>query len=204
MPGYYLIVAILHSRDIVNTAELTISEGYRKLDDDILYVHSRRYARSETTCRCCLHLYYNLTRRARAIDAFNEALFAYRQKVGSGKPVAAEQQAYDKYFIVKTQPRNGGRRSLFNTEAREHHSCRYAGFQALLSGSSKDSVEAMRVCQDKGSVENCFDELKNTLDMKRLRMHTLSSINGRQFIRFISRIPHRYNLAGKSGCIAVL
>jgi hypothetical protein len=119
MPGYYLIVVILHSRDIANTAELTISEGYRKLDDDILYVHFCRYARGETTYRCCLHLYYNLTRWARAINAFNEALFEYRQKVESGKPAAAQQQAFDKYLIVKTTLKRGGD-GLFSIPRREN------------------------------------------------------------------------------------
>lgn len=33
-------------------------EGYRKLDDEILYVHSRLYPWRESKSRCYLHLYY--------------------------------------------------------------------------------------------------------------------------------------------------
>lgn len=37
-------------------------------------------------------------------------------------------------------------------------------------------------------VEKCFDNLKNQLDMKRLRMHSAASVDGRLFIQFISLI----------------
>ena len=68
------------------------------------------------------------------------------------------------------------------------HINRYAGFQALLSNGIKDPVEAMRVYRDKDAVEKCFDDLKNSLDMKRLRMHTSATVDGRLFVQFIALI----------------
>ena len=162
-------------------------EGYRKLDDEILYVHSRQYPWGEAKRRCYLHLYYNATNRAREVDAFNETLFQYRQEVESGKPVAEHQKAYDDYLIVKTTPKRGMKVS-FNTEAINRHISRYAGFQALLSSGIKNPVEAMGVYRDKDSVEKCFDDLKNGLDMKRLRMHSSSTVDGRLFVQFIALI----------------
>jgi transposase len=162
-------------------------EGYRKLDDEILYVHSRQYPWGEARRRCYLHLYYNATNRAREVDAFNETLFQYRQEVESGKPVAEHQKAYDDYLIVKTTPKRGMKVS-FNTEAINRHISRYAGFQALLSSGIKNPVEAMGVYRDKDSVEKCFDDLKNGLDMKRLRMHSSSTVDGRLFVQFIALI----------------
>jgi transposase len=64
----------------------------------------------------------------------------------------------------------------------------YAGFQGLLSNGIKDPVEAMKVYRDKDAVEKCFDDLKNSLDMKRLRMHTSASVDGRLFVQFIALI----------------
>ena len=46
-------------------------EGYRKLDDEILYVHSLLYPWGKDNRRCYLHLYYNARRRATAVDRFN-------------------------------------------------------------------------------------------------------------------------------------
>ena len=38
----------------------------------------------------------------------------------------------------------------------------------------------------KDIVENCFDDLKNRLDMKRLRIHSSEVVDGRMFIQFIA------------------
>jgi transposase len=65
---------------------------------------------------------------------------------------------------------------------------RYAGFQALLTNSIKSPTEALQIYRDKDVVEKCFDDLKNQLDMKRLRMHTSSTVDGRLFVRFIALI----------------
>jgi len=162
-------------------------DGYRKFDDEILYVHSRLYPWGEGKRRCYLHLYYNAGNHARAVDAFNEALFLYRQEIESGHPVPAHQKAYEEFLTVKTTPKRG-MKVYFNTETINRHISRYSGFQALLSSGIKDPIEAMQVYRDKDSVEKCFDDLKNSLDMKRLRMHSSSTVDGRLFVQFIALI----------------
>ena len=47
-------------------------EGYQKLDDEILYVHTRLYPWGKDNRRCYLHLYYNALARAHAVDQFSE------------------------------------------------------------------------------------------------------------------------------------
>jgi len=162
-------------------------EGYRKLDDEILYVHSRLYPWGKEKRRCYLHLYFNASNRAKDVDKFNEELLQYKDEIESGKPVADHQKAYDDFIIQKTTPKRGLQVS-FNAEAVSQHISRYAGFQALLSNGIKDPVEAMRVYRDKDAVEKCFDDLKNSLDMKRLRMHTSATVDGRLFVQFIALI----------------
>lgn len=162
-------------------------DGYRKLDDEILYVHSRLYPWGKQRRRCYLHLYYNATNRARDVDRFNEELLQYKSEIESGRLVADHQKAYEDFFIQKTTPKRGLQVS-FNSAAVRQHISRYAGFQALLSNGIKDPVEAMRVYRDKDAVEKCFDDLKNSLDMKRLRMHTSATVDGRLFVQFIALI----------------
>ena len=161
--------------------------GYRKLDDEILYVHSRLYPWGEKNHRCYLHLYYNAKSHAKDVDMFNGELLEYKQELESGKPVKEHQKAYDNFFIQKKTPKRGLQVS-YNTEAISQHISRYAGFQGLLSNGIKDPIEAMRVYRDKDAVEKCFDDLKNSLDMKRLRMHQSSTVDGRLFIQFIALI----------------
>lgn len=162
-------------------------EGYRKIGDEILYVHSRLYPWGQANRRCYLHLYYNATSRAKDVDAFNEDLLRYKQELESGEPVAARQKAYDDFFIQKTTPKRGLSVS-YNTAAISRHISRYAGFHALLSHGIKDPVMAMGVYRDKDSVEKCFDDLKNSLDMRRLRMHKSAAVDGRLFVQFIALI----------------
>ena len=161
--------------------------GYRKLDDEILYVHSRLYPWGEKNHRCYLHLYYNAKSHAKDVDMFNGELLEYKQELESGNPVKEHQKAYDNFFIQKKTPKRGLHVS-YNTEAISQHISRYAGFQGLLSNGIKDPIEAMRVYRDKDAVEKCFDDLKNSLDMKRLRMHQSSTVDGRLFIQFIALI----------------
>jgi len=162
-------------------------EGYRKLDDEVLYVHTRLYPWGEKRRRCYLHLYYNAMNRAAAIDRFNEQLLGYKQELESGNTLAAHQDAYDSYFMIKSTPKRG-RKISYNTEAVSAYINRYAGFQALLSHGIKDPVQAMQIYRDKDTVEKCFDDLKNTLDMKRLRMHSSSTVDGRLFVQFIALV----------------
>jgi transposase len=162
-------------------------EGYQKIENEILYVHSIQHRWGECKRRCYLHLYFNAHARADAIDQFNQQLFRYREELESGNIIQGHQEAYDTFFIVKTTPKRGIKIS-YNTEAVNKHIKRYVGFQALLSNSIKDPVKALQVYREKDVVEKCFDDLKNQLDMKRLRVHSSSTVDGRLFVQFIALI----------------
>lgn len=162
-------------------------EGYQKLDDEFLYVNTRLYPWGDKRNRCYLHLFYNARARADAVDKFNEELFKYKKELESDNQNSKHQSAYDTYFIIKTTPKRG-RKVTFNMPAVSQYIKRYAGFQALLSNSIKDPVKALQVYRDKDVVEKCFDDLKNQLDMKRLRMHSSRTTDGRLFVQFIALI----------------
>jgi transposase len=162
-------------------------EGYQKLDDEILYVHSRLHPWGKDKRRCYLHLYYNAHARANAVDKFSEELVGYKKELESGKLINANQEAYDTFFVVKTTPKRGIQVS-YNTQAVNQYINRYAGFQALLTNSIKSPTESLQIYRDKDIVEKCFDDLKNQLDMKRLRMHSSATVDGRLFVQFIALI----------------
>lgn len=162
-------------------------EGYRMVDEEILYIHTRLYPWGKDHRRCYLHLYYNAHAKAAAVDRFSRKLVAYKEELESGKLDSSHQNSYDMFFIVKNTPKRGIQVS-YNTEAVRTYTSRYAGFQALLSHGTKDPAEALQVYRDKDIVEKCFDDLKNQLDMKRLRMHSQKRIDGRLFVQFIALI----------------
>jgi len=162
-------------------------QGYRKIDDEILYVHSRLYPWGKNNRRCYLHLYYNASMRASSVDRFSEKLVIYKEELESKKLTLEHQEAYDAFFVIKTTPKKGMKVS-YNNEAISQYINRYAGFQALLTNVIKDPVEALQVYRNKDVVEKCFDDLKNQLDMKRLRMHSSAAVDGRLFVQFIALI----------------
>ena len=162
-------------------------DGYQELDDEILYVDTRLYPWGDKRHRCYLHLYYNAKSRADAVDQFNKDLVVYRQELESGKRNSKHEPAYEEFFTIKTTPKRGVK-VTYNKEAISKHIGRYTGFQALLSNSIKDPVKALQVYRDKDVVEKSFDDLKNQLDMKRLRMHSSRTTDGRLFVQFIALI----------------
>ena len=85
-------------------------------------------------------------------------------------------------------PLTRGTKVSYNNEAVNQYIKRYAGFQAILTNAIKDPVETLQIYRDKDMVEKCFDDLKNQLDMKRLRMHSSEAVNGRLFVQFIALI----------------
>ena len=82
-------------------------EGYQKLDDEILYVHTRLYPWGKDNRRCYLHLYYNAQARANAVDRFTEELIGYKEELESGKLNNAHQEENDAFFVIKTTPKRG-------------------------------------------------------------------------------------------------
>ena len=88
---------------------------------------------------------------------------------------------------MKSTPKRGIKVS-YNTEAISQYINRYAGFQAILSNDIKDPVTALQVYRDKDVVEKCFDDMKNQLDMKLLRVHSSEVVDGRLFVQFIALI----------------
>ncbi len=104
-----------------------------------------------------------------------------------GSLVKERQDAYDTFFIIKDTPVRG-RKVSFNNEVVQKYRKKYSGYYVLFSNSIKDSNEALQVYRNKDSVEKCFDDLKNRLDMKRLRVHSAPVMESRIFVQFISLI----------------
>lgn len=57
---------------------------------------------------------------------------------------------------------------------------------------TKDVTEALRSYRQKDVIEKGVDDLENDLDMKRLRIHSNTAMEGRIFIQFVSLILTTY------------
>ena len=162
-------------------------QGYRKIDEEVLYVYTKLLSWGEDKRRCYLHLFFNSQRAAETYDGFIDQLLTYKEELEDGKRVQAHEQYYQQFFLARETPKRGLKVSL-NLQAIEAHKNQYSGFFAILTTDIKDPVEALQVYREKDVVEKCFDDLKNSQDMKCIRMNTSKSMDSRLFIQFLSLI----------------
>ena len=65
------------------------------------------------------------------------------------------------------------------------HNC---GIFCILSNTNLSSEKVLEIYRRKDTIEKGFDEIKNHIDMKRLRVHSESAIEGKLFCAFIALI----------------
>lgn len=79
----------------------------------------------------------------------------------------------------------------------------YEGYMVVISNDLKDVKDVFYTYRRKDVVEKAFDNLKNDLDVKRLKVHSTKSLKGKMFIVFIALIlkTYIYNETIKNGNI---
>jgi transposase len=92
---------------------------------------------------------------------------------------------FSKYLNIKRTAKN--LKSSRNKKKIEND-LKYKGYLVLLSNDIADPKEAAYVYRIKDRIEKAFDNLKNDLDLKRLRIHSNNAMRGRLFIAFIALI----------------
>lgn len=170
-----------------NRQSMQNPEGYRKQEGEILYVRTKLYPWGDMRRRCYVHLYYNSFIAAYTFNDFTEQLITCKQELETDNLVIAHEDMYKTFFTIKETPVRG-RKVSFNNEAIEKYRNRYAGFYVILTNDIKNPMQALRIYRDKDTIEKCFDDLKNQLDMKRLRVQSSAAMDGRLFVQFIALI----------------
>ena len=155
--------------------------------DEALYAVTELYKWGKKKHRAYLHLYYNAEQAASDFDSFTRKLIAYKEELESGKRLKDNEEYYQRYFIVKETPKRG-MKIIFNDSEIQKYRKQYSGFFCILSNKIKSAKKALDLYRTKDVVENSFDDLKNSLDMKRLRVHTSSNMDSRLFLQFIALI----------------
>jgi transposase len=156
-------------------------------ENEALYTATELHKWGQNKHRGYLHLYYNAERAASDFDRFTRKLISYRDELLSEKPLKEHEDFYQRYLIVRKTPKRGLRVSYNEEEIRKYRD-RYSGFVCIYSNTIKRAVEALYVYRNKDVVENCFDDLKNQLDMKRLRVHSATAMDCRLFLQFLSLV----------------
>jgi transposase len=104
------------------------------------------------------------------------------------------QSDYKKYLIITKKATEQGEKVEavnFNHEAIEAARKRFGKF-CLMSSNEGNALEVLRIYRDREVVESHFDDLKNTLDSNRFRVHTSQAMKSRIFLQFLALILTNY------------
>lgn len=141
--------------------------------------------------RIYIHIYYDSLKAELDNKRFIHRLLQCHDELEGHNEKAENRAFYEKYFIVKDLPKRG-RKVMYNEDAIRRHRQSSLGWFVMISNKTKDATEALRSYRQKDAVEKGFDNLKNDLDMKRLRIHSNAALEGRIFIQFIALILTSY------------
>lgn len=134
------------------------------------------------------HVFYNAVKATRT----REDLYAHITSLKAIAEVKPEESLKDpehiKYLIIRQSVnKNAGYTVNVRDEVVERE-LKNAGWMVLISNDVDNAKEAITIYRDKDVVEKGFQRLKNCLDMKRLRVHKQSSMQGKVFVGFIALI----------------
>jgi len=142
---------------------------------------------SDQNRRCYTHLYYCSRLAEKRLNRFNEKLQAYYEQLVGGDALSDIPQSFHPYFTIKETPKRG-RTVVLDEEAAVAKERSFSAMFVILSNAEKDAKKTLRLYRERDSVEKFFDDMKNSLDMKRLRVHGSTNAKARLFIQYLAAI----------------
>jgi len=140
-------------------------------------------------CPCIAHVLFCQDLVGNQWDMFMEKLNVEYERLLTNEN-AEPTSELKKYFIIEKKKWARKRNVDFNMEQITHHRNNYAGHVCFLTNDKTISlaVDALNEYSTRDYIEKDFDEMKNELDMRRIRVHTDGRMKARLLIQFISEI----------------
>lgn len=125
-------------------------------------------------------------------DRFMENLKSEYERLVSDNAAEVAKELKN-YFAIERKKYARHRSVDFNMEAVIRHKNKYAGHICFLTNdmSVSSGEHALSEYSTRDYIEKDFDEMKNELDMNRIRVHTDDRMKARLFIQFIAEIYMR-------------
>ena len=95
-----------------------------------------------------------------------------------------------RYFVIEKKKWARKRSVEFNTSNIAMHRNKYAGYICIVTNDKTvtSASDALKEYSTRDYIEKDFDEMKNDLDMRRIRVHTDDRMKARLLIQFIAEI----------------
>jgi transposase len=171
---------------------ITQPDNYHEIsDNDYFYAIKHIFTWEKTSRRVYLYIIYDNNKKGEDYTLFIKNLYILKKQILDNKIDQHLYNNFSKYLIIKNTPKRG-LKVIFNNDIIKTYENRYCGFNCYLSSLNKMPIDIIKLYRDKDKVEKGFDDMKNLLDCKRLRVHKVESMNPRIFIQFISLILSCY------------
>ena len=172
-----IAAAIKSIRNTIVSMENLTSQG-------VYATSSRSRFYGETTN---LHIYFD----ENSVDAQKKSLYrtvnAEDEKLSKLEQLTKkEAKKYSRYFDIKAK--ENGKFTYVKSYKKIDELAQNCGFFCLITNTAIGSDDSLRIYRRKDVVEKGFDELKNHIDMKRMRTHNSDTTEGKMFCAFISLI----------------
>jgi len=188
--GYPFILCVSNSL----TASKIILEKYQTMLTSSRYyskIHDV-YAISENTDKygvdANLHIFYDPTKAMLEENELYQKINILENRLSQTKKIPSKTvlKKYEKYFDIIE---NDDSISYKHNYEKIDNKKAYNGFFLLLTtDTGKSPEEILEIYKRKDLVEKSFDNLKNHMDMKRIRCHNKSTTEGKIFVAFIGLI----------------
>lgn len=170
-----------------NAAAITSPANAIEVDGHIYY--STVEKQTINGRRAYLHIYYDRERAAKEHDRLMHRIIKIENGLIDGT-VRMDSAEAEKYFSF--QKNKEGTYNIHRKEDVIREQLELTGYFVILSNDSKDSEYILNIYRTKDVVEKSFDNIKNELDLERLRIHSDKAMEGRIFIGFIALIITSY------------
>jgi transposase len=138
-----------------------------------------------------LHIYYDYGRAAaQTADMYRKIASEGEELAQMSETTEAQLKKYKKHYTV-TRGENGGVAFELNHAAIDSLAANL-GYFCILSNDSLSSEDVLSVYRNKDTIEKAFCELKNHIDMKRLRTHKQNTTEGKMFCAFLALILRKH------------
>jgi len=135
--------------------------------------------------RTYYHVYLDTSAQQESANAFVAHIRELRGELERNEPDGAHEDEYKRFFTVSDTPKRGRVVRLIGQNVMDYRD-RYAGYWILMTNCEKDAGKALAQYRRRDMIEKNFDDMKNELDMKRLRIQGTEAMESRTFIQFIA------------------
>ena len=177
---------IVWQKQMIGEHKDTLRRAENVLEDDQTIIYGKTVHKISEYGRTYYHIYFDPTRKEKNIASFMLKLQRCKEELESDKIFEVNKKLYETYFIIKKSSK--GQRVTYNDEAIDSFIQNDSCYWLLISTSSKSAAEALHQYRLRNEVEISFDDLKNMLDLRRLRNHNEKTVKGKVFCNFLALI----------------